>query len=290
MLTVPPVSHAVPAVPSVALVRVRDAGRALGSALHVVLNLPVQSPAAPVLAAAVGGALGAGMSWMCQGSAQLLGDAVVGAAMGVISHQFSLDQATIEASQQHQWQTLNRYPKMRAWLQRERITASDDKRLRHVYTCIEVLAAQMTAHFRAYCAERALHCDDEALERIADFCRAECIGHGPLLVLQPEHGRYYIAAVDRISYDTMKAFLEHHVSPVPLFKDDRCVYLSGTLRGAGAAVPADLDPHAVGSGGVEAADTPHHRTLADCYQPSAEPPVTVRRRCTNRDRPRGWWA
>lgn len=286
MLTVPPVSHA---VPSVALGRVRDAGCALGSALHVVLNLPVQSPAAPVLAATVGGALGAGMSWMCHGSARLVGDAVVGAAMGAISHQFSLDQATIEASQQHQWQTLNRYPKMRAWLQRERITASDDKRLRHVYTCIEVLAAQMTAHFSAYCAERVLHCDDEALERIADFCRAECIGHGPLLFLQPERGRYYIAAVDRISRDVMEDVLRRHVSPEPLFNEHRCTYISGPLRRAGAAVPVDLDPHAAGSEGVEAADTPHHRTLADCYQPSTEPPVTVRRRCTNRDRPGRWW-
>ncbi len=286
MLTVLPVSHN---VPSVALVRARDAGRALGSALHVVLNLPVQSPAAPVLAATVGGALGAGVSWMCQGSARLLGDAVVGAALGAISHQFSLDRATIEASQRHQWQMLNRFPKMCEWLQREGITASDGKRLRHVYTCIEVLAARMTAHFRAYCAERALDCDGEALERIADFCRAECIGRGPLLVLQPERGRYYIAAVDRISHDTMTALLERRVSPVPLFKEGRCVYISGTLRGAGAAVPVDLDPHAAGSDGVEDIDTPHHRSLADCYQPSTEPLVTVRQRRANRDRPGRWW-
>ncbi|KRG63319.1 hypothetical protein ABB28_17600 [Stenotrophomonas chelatiphaga] len=97
--------------------------------LHAVLNAPVDSSLAPALAIAVGGAAGAGVSLLCNGSSRLFGDALIGSALGVISHSFARGRHREDAAHGRRWDVLNQTPKLRAWLQKHDIRFVDRERV-----------------------------------------------------------------------------------------------------------------------------------------------------------------
>lgn len=273
---------------------------ALRGALHGVLNVPVDAPLAPLLAVAVGGGAGAGLSLLCNGTSRLLGDALVGSVLGVVSHQFARGRHLDEAAHGRRWDVLNDVPKMRAWLQDEGIRYVDRKRVEHVHDSVQTVAQGMVDHYLGYCMDHGMVCDPQAVEAIIRFCTGECVERGPFMALQPHNKLFYLAAIDDESCDALTRELREGQPARAAFRRRGCVFMSRELvavaRPAGSS--PRLDPPASPMCRPLAALPAPDRTsiaLADCYRPSVDSMVIIRHRRTSNlrvyttRRPQRWW-
>lgn len=273
---------------------------ALRGALHAVLNAPVDSPLAPLLAVAVGGGAGAGVSLLCNGTSRLFGDALIGSVLGVVSHQFARDRHLDEAVHRRRWDVLNQAPTMRAWLQNQDIRCVDRDQVEYVHGAMQTVTQGMVDHYRGYCAYHAMVYDPQAVEAIARFCMGECVDRGPLIVLQPHNGLFYLAAIDDEASDALTRELTAGQPASTAFRRRGCVFMSWELVAATrrAGAPAQRDPPASPVCRPLAALPAPDRTstaLAECYQPSVESVVSIRHRRTSNlrvdtaRRPQRWW-
>lgn len=263
---------------------------ALRGVLHAVLNAPVDSPFAPLLAVAVGGGAGAGVSLLCNGTSRLFGDTLLGSVLGVVSHQFSRDRHLDQAAHGRRWDVLNQAPKMRAWLQAEDIRFVDRELVKHVHDCMQTLAQGMVDHYHGYCADTGMACDPEAIEEIIRFCIGQCVDRAPFMAMQPHDGCFYLAAIDDTSSEGLTREINQGHSAIKAFRKRGCVFICRELaaKTSPAGRPTQQDPPAA----PERIST----RLADCYQPSAESMVTIRHRRASSlrlegaaRRPQRWW-
>ena len=261
----------------------------LCGALQGVLNTPVDSPRAPVLAVALGGGAGAGLSLLCNGSSRLLGDTVFSAVLGLIYHQFSRDRYLDDTAHQQRWRVLNEFPKMRAWLQHNNVRFSDRAEVKQLHACMQRLAQGMVDHYRAYCVQHGLFCDPQAIHAITRFCMAQCLDRGPFMALQPHQGHYYLAAIDEAPADALTRELKAGRPACLAFRQRGCIFMQGEL--ASAPSPDRRPAQRV----LPAAER-DIRPPADCYRPTVESVVTIRHRRTSNlpldgtpRRPGRWW-
>lgn len=273
---------------------------ALRGALHAVLNTPVESPLAPLLAVAVGGGAGAGISLLCNGTSRLLGDAVIGGVLGAVSHQFSHDCHLDDAAHRRRWEVLNHSSNMRAWLQQEDIRFVDRAPVEYLHGAMQTSAQGMVEHYRGYCADHGMICDPQAVEAIVRFCIGQCVDRGPFMVLQPHEGRFYLAAIDEESSDALTLDLRAGHPASTLFRRRGYVFMSWELVAATGrtGTPAQQDRPASPACRPTAAPPapdPTSAPLADCYRPTVHSVVDVRHRRTSNlhqntaRRPQCWW-
>lgn len=260
--------------------------------LRAITNLPVDAGGAPLLAMAAGAGAGSMMSLLCQGARGGVADAVFGAALGAVYHQIAKGRHGDAQRNDERWERLNRYPNMQQWLQREGLTRAHRSEIAHAHDVMQLLVDRITGHFRAYCSERALYCDPRVIEDITTFCMQHCIDRGPFMALQPEHGCYYLAAIDPEARGGLSAAVRADQLSGASFSQRGFTYIRGPLvretdhlaQGAPREVP------------VRCAESAPQPLLADCYRPSREPLVAVRQRRSSNLRPTAagrrptrWW-
>jgi hypothetical protein len=270
---------------------------ALPGVLHAVLNAPVDSSLAPALAIAVGGAAGAGVSLLCNGSSRLFGDALIGSALGVISHSFARGRHREDAAHGRRWDVLNQTPKLRAWLQKHDIRFVDRERVAYMHGAMQGLVQGTVDHYRGYCADHAMVCDPQAVDAIVRFCWRECVDRGPFLALQPNTGFFYLAAIEDHAADALNRELRAGEAASVAFRRRGYVFMRWELvpvtHRAGA--PAQQDRPASPVCHLLPAPDPASTALAECYRPSVDSVVIIRHRRTSNlrvdtaRRPQRWW-
>ncbi len=254
-------------------------------ALQGVLNMPVDAKAALPLATATGAVAGAAVAALAGGD--LLSGTLVGAGLGLSGQLVAHDVHWRHGTYLRQWEALQRYPTTREVMAGQGITIEHMAEVMAMHAESRLAVAAMQGGFTAYCERFNMACEPRALALIEQFCLAHWARHELLMSLEKDEKRFFVAAIRSGDYDQMvarirdsgqSARVEFQRSGIafltarlhPGARPEEARWQLGQYAGRAATWREDLPAHAAGTTAGE--------PVAACYQPAAEPLVSVARR------------
>lgn len=238
-------------------------------------NLDMDAPAARPLALALGGALG-GMVGLVANAISPLPSLLLGALLG----ETSLLLSRVEREQHLQRvKLLQTYPALRELAEQRGVRYDDRDQVRRIHDVLQARMSDMVARYRQHCQLRNLPWSEVLDNVIKAFYLSHCKDCAPAVITCVETGQRLLAAVPSAEVPV----IEHAVhvenrAPDAVLRQLGRVFLrmdliGNTLRDARAFRVQRQD----GEWKVTATTTPDAMPLVDCYAPSAEPMVRLRR-------------
>ncbi|MDR6092772.1 hypothetical protein [Stenotrophomonas sp. SORGH_AS_0321] len=256
--------------------------------LQALRNLPMEAPAARPVAMVLGAVLG-GSTALVMGALAPLPAAVLGALLGETS--LLLSRADHWEQQQYpRWvRLLQAYPGLREVASRSGVDLTDRDRVRRVYEGLQQQMQSMVETYRTHCIAHGLPRSDVVDNVLKAFYLSFCVDAPPCIIMCPQKGWRYFAAVDRAALPAIKHDINvRGLRPDQALRHSGCPFmrvdvLGQQLRGAAGFRIARRQQEWQ----VSPTLVPDAEPLLDCYRPTTtavvqvqQHRVSVRRRAT----------